>query len=73
KVLGEPGDYYRLFELEELLALALLDEKKVPETAEQCMIPFAKHVDLSLLKFAVVLVQEFVCNVFRLGATAALS
>ncbi|WP_025562475.1 FAD-dependent oxidoreductase [Psychromonas sp. SP041] len=73
QVLGDPTDYYRLFELEELQALALLDEKKVPETAEQWMIPFAKHVDLSLLKFPVVLVQEFGWNVFRLGATAALS
>tara|TARA_R110001592_G_scaffold252592_2_gene515333 strand:- start:1332 stop:2837 length:1506 start_codon:yes stop_codon:yes gene_type:complete len=73
QVLGEVSEYYRLFELEELQKLALLDEHKVPKTAEQWMIPFAKHVDLSLLKFPVVLVQEFGWNVFRLGATAALS
>ena len=73
KVLGEVTDYYRLFEQEELQALALLDEQKIPKTAEQWMIPFAKHTDLSLVKFPVVLVQEFGWNVFRLGATAALS
>jgi hypothetical protein len=73
EVLGNPSDYYRFFELEELQQLALLDEKAVPETAEQWMIPFAKHTNLSLLKFPVVLVQEFGWNVFRLGATAALS
>lgn len=73
QVLGNASDYYQLFELEELQQLALLDEHKVPKTAEQWMIPFAKHVDLSLLKFPVVLVQEFGWNVFRLGATAALS
>ncbi|WP_166372813.1 FAD-dependent oxidoreductase [Psychromonas sp. SA13A] len=73
QVLGKASDYYQLFELEELQQLALLDEHPVPSTAEQWMIPFAKHVDLSLLKFPVVLVQEFGWNVFRLGATAALS
>ena len=73
QVLGKASDYYQLFELEELKQLALLDEHPVPSTAEQWMIPFAKHVDLSLLKFPVVLVQEFGWNVFRLGATAALS
>jgi len=73
QVLGKASDYYQLFELEELQQLALLDEHPVPSTAEQWMIPFAKHVDLSLLKFPIVLVQEFGWNVFRLGATAALS
>jgi len=73
KVLGDPEDYYRFFELDELQALATQAEVKVPKTAEQWMIPFAKHTDLSTLKFPVVLVQEFGWNVFRLGATAALS
>lgn len=73
KVLGEVNDYYRLFELKELQQLAVLDEVKVPKSAEQWMIPFAKHVNLALLKFPVVLVQEFGWNVFRLAATAALS
>jgi glycine/D-amino acid oxidase-like deaminating enzyme len=73
KVLGEVNDYYRLVELEELQHLATLDEQKVPSTSEEWLIPFAKHTDLSLLKFPVVLVQEFGWNVFRLGATAALS
>jgi glycine/D-amino acid oxidase-like deaminating enzyme len=73
EVLGKPSEYYRFFELEELQQLALLEEQAVPKTAEQWMIPFAKHTDLSLLKFPVVLVQEFGWNVFRLGATAALS
>lgn len=73
KVLGDVSDYYRLFDLAELQQLALLDEQKVPQTAEQWMIPFAKYTDLSQLKFPVVLVQEFGWNVFRLGATAALS
>lgn len=73
KVIGEPSDYYQFFEQEKLQQLALLDEVKVPQTAEQWMIPFAKHVDLSQLKYPVVLVQEFGWNVFRLGASAALS
>lgn len=72
-VLGEAEQYYQSYSLEALQQLALLDEVAVPQTAQQWMIPFAKHVDLSLLKFPVVLVQEFGWNVFRLGATAALS
>ena len=73
QVLGQVGDYYQLFTQKELQALALLKEMKVPSTAKEWMIPFAKHVDLSQLKFPVVLVQEFGWNIFRLGATAALS
>lgn len=73
EVLGAPQDYYRLFELEEMQALAKLDEVEVPSTSEEWMIPIAKHVDLSTLKFPLVLVQEFGWNVFRLGASAALS
>ena len=73
QVLGPANQYYRLFELDELQQLALLEQCDVPQTAEQWMIPFAKYTDLSLLKFPVVLVQEFGWNVFRLGATASLS
>jgi len=73
EVLGDVDQYFHLFEKEQLEALSALDEVSIPKTAEQWMIPFAKHTDLSLLKFPVVLVQEFGWNVFRLGATASLS
>ncbi|MHA2938019.1 FAD-dependent oxidoreductase [Vibrio sp. RC27] len=73
EVLGAAQDYYRLFELQEMQALARLDDVAVPSTPEEWMIPIAKHVDLSTLKFPLVLVQEFGWNVFRLGASAALS
>lgn len=73
QVLGSPAQYYQCYDRQRIEALALLDEVAVPSTADQWMIPFAKHVDLETLKFPVVLVQEFGWNVFRLGATAALS
>lgn len=73
QVLGEVSDYYQLFDKQQLQALAELPEVPVPQTAEQWMIPFAKYADLSQLKFPVLLVQEFGWNVFRLGASAALS
>jgi len=73
EVLGAAQDYYRLFELEDMQKLAKLDKVAVPTTSEEWMIPIAKHVDLSTLKFPLVLVQEFGWNVFRLGASAVLS
>jgi len=73
QVLGAADQYYQIYDRQQLQQLALLDEVEVPSTAEQWVIPFAKHADLDQLKFPVVLVQEFGWNVFRLGATAALS
>ncbi|PKH03208.1 FAD-dependent oxidoreductase [Psychromonas sp. MB-3u-54] len=73
KVLGESQDYFRLFEREELEALALQEPSQNPQSLEQWMIPVAKYVDLDKLKFPLILVQEFGLNIFRLGAGCTLS
>ncbi|HEY7866285.1 MAG TPA: FAD-dependent oxidoreductase [Psychromonas sp.] len=73
KVLGESRDYFRLFEREQLEALALKEPSKNPQSLEQWMIPVAKYVDLDKLKFPLILVQEFGLNIFRLGAGCTLS
>lgn len=73
KVLGESRDYFRLFEREQLEALALQEPSQDPQSLEQWMIPVAKYVDLDKLKFPLILVQEFGLNIFRLGAGCTLS
>ncbi|ABM03228.1 FAD dependent oxidoreductase [Psychromonas ingrahamii 37] len=73
KVLGESRDYFRLFEREQLEALALQEPSQDPQSLEQWMIPIAKYVDLDKLKFPLILVQEFGLNTFRLGAGCTLS
>lgn len=73
KVLGESQDYFRLFEREQLEALALQEPSQNPQSLDQWMIPVAKYVDLDKLKFPLILVQEFGLNTFRLGAACTLS
>ncbi|WP_019614762.1 FAD-dependent oxidoreductase [Psychromonas ossibalaenae] len=73
KVLGESQDYFQLFEREELESLALQTPLDKPQTLAQWMIPVAKNVDLDKLQYPLVMVHEFGLNMFRLGASAALS
>ncbi|GLO63262.1 oxidoreductase [Vibrio sp. MACH09] len=72
-VLGNPDDYYRLFDRDELEALAQQTQLKHPETISEWLIPFAKHVALDKIKYPVVVVQEFGLSVFRLAASATLT
>ncbi|MCW8996537.1 MAG: FAD-binding oxidoreductase [Psychromonas sp.] len=73
KVLGESCDYFRLFEREELELLALQEPLDMPQTLAQWMIPIAKNVDLEMLQFPLIMVQEYGLNLFRLAASAALA
>lgn len=73
KVLGEPTDYYKFYSRDEIEALASLDQPNLPSTMDEWMIPFAKHVDMEVLKFPVVAVQEYGWSVFRIAASATLA
>ncbi|WP_372881980.1 FAD-dependent oxidoreductase [Psychromonas sp.] len=73
KVLGDSQDYFRLFEREELEALALQEPLQNPQSLAQWMIPVAKYVDLDKLKFPLIMVQEYGLNLFRLSASCTLS
>ena len=73
KVLGESTEYFQLFSHEELISLQKQDEVASPKSAQEWMIPFAKNIDLSKVKYPVVLVQEYGINIFRLAATASLT
>ncbi|SQH78304.1 conserved protein of unknown function, might belong to Oxidoreductase [Shewanella benthica] len=73
KVLGEPEQYFRLFERAEIEALK---DRPLPDTA-QCpsdwLVAFAQHVELDNLKFPLVLVQEYGLSAFRFAAIASMA
>ena len=73
KVLGEPENYFKFYSKAELEALAKLP---VPDEAVKdtdWLIAYAKHVDLTLLKFPVLVVQEYGLSAFRFAAIASLA
>ncbi|MCP4988347.1 MAG: FAD-dependent oxidoreductase [Colwellia sp.] len=73
KVLGEPKNYFKFYSKCELEALVKLP---IPDTAtddRDWLISYAKHVDLSLLKFPILMVQEYGLSAFRFAAIASLA
>ena len=73
KVLGESSNYYKLYEREELEALAKKPISKLPKTSDEWMIPVAKNLDLEKIQFPLILVQEYGLNLFRLASGAMLA
>ena len=72
KVLGEPHDYYRVYEREEIESLKNKAPGKEPETFDEWMIPVAQNIDLDKVKFPLIMVQEYGLNLFRLAASMTL-
>lgn len=73
QVLGNPEDYFKLFDKATLQALA---DKPLPETPtsyEDWLIPVAKQTNLDQLKFPVILVQEYGLSAFRFAAMVTLA
>ena len=73
KVLGEPEQYFEVFTREQLEALKKHKIVDKPETLSEWMIPVAHYVDLTQLKFPIIMVQEYGLNLFRLAASAELA
>ena len=73
KVLGEPNAYYQLYDEATLRALAQLESVQVPATMDEWMIPVAKRLDLTKVKFPLIVVQEYGWNIFRMAASATLA
>ncbi|OAN11647.1 oxidoreductase [Photobacterium jeanii] len=73
KVLGEPEDYFKLYDQESLTLLAQQELPTAPQSLDDWMIPVAKQLDLSAFKYPLVLVQEYGLSVFRIAATADLA
>lgn len=73
KVLGDAKDYFAIFTREQVEALKAKKIVDKPVSLEQWMIPVAHYVDLSQLKFPIIMVQEYGVNLFRLAASAELA
>ncbi|SMY34972.1 FAD-dependent oxidoreductase [Photobacterium andalusiense] len=72
-VLGNPNDYFKLYQRSDLERLALQDNPQQPLTPDQWMIPVAKSINLEQFKYPLVMVQEYGLSVFRIAATLALA
>lgn len=72
-VLGAPENYYKIYNQEDLDALAKMPTVKRPNSPDEWMINAAKLIDYDQLKMPIVLVQEYGWNLFRLGAQAQLA
>ncbi|SKA44957.1 bifunctional tRNA (mnm(5)s(2)U34)-methyltransferase/FAD-dependent cmnm(5)s(2)U34 oxidoreductase [Photobacterium toruni] len=73
RVLGEPKDYFTLYQRSDLEYLASQDNPQQPLTPDQWMIPVAKSINLDQFKYPLVMVQEYGLSVFRIAATLTLA
>lgn len=73
QVLGSSEKYFKVFTREQVEALKASEIVEKPNSLSQWMIPFAHNVDLSQLKFPIIMVQEYGLNLFRLAASAELA
>ncbi|WP_407331143.1 FAD-dependent oxidoreductase [Enterovibrio sp. 27052020O] len=71
-VLGDPDQYYTLYDKEDLVRLAQRPLPENPQTPDDWLIPVAKFMPHDKFKFPLVVVQEYGLSVFRLAATADL-
>ncbi|MDP2515322.1 FAD-dependent oxidoreductase [Photobacterium damselae subsp. piscicida] len=72
-VLGNPDDYYRLYNEADITALAVLEQPLCPQTPDEWMIPVAKSINPKQFKYPIVMVQEYGLSVFRIAATVSLA
>lgn len=73
RVLGDPEQYFLLFERKTLERLSKRELPTHAKSNEDWLVAFAKQVDLDKLKFPVLLVQEYGWSAFRLAAIATLA
>lgn len=73
KVLGEPEEYYQLYDRAALESLAQQPQQPIPTTVDEWLIPVAKYLDLDKVQYPLIVVQEYGWNIFRLAASASLA
>ncbi len=73
KVLGEPQNYYKLYDRIDLEALKNKEPVNNPKSLEEWLIPVAKYVNLESIKYPLIIVQEYGLNLFRVAAGATLA
>lgn len=67
-VLGEPDDYYKVYNLDELRSLKDKPWVDNPQSLDDWMCNATKIIDLNKLKTPLFMVQEYGWNMFRLAA-----
>lgn len=76
KVLGEPEDYFHLYQREDLERLTTIESSlnaQSPQETDEWVAAAAKQLDLDKLKFPIVAVKEYGWNIFRLAASAEIA
>ncbi|MCF6201782.1 MAG: NAD(P)-binding protein [Hydrogenimonas sp.] len=73
RVLGEPDEYFRLYTKEDMELLAKKYSAQKPKNADEWMAPLARNLNLSKVKYPLILVQEYGLNLFRLSAGVELA
>jgi hypothetical protein len=73
EVLGPVDEYYQFYSREKLEVLARKTIPKTPNCLDDWMIPVAKNIEFSQIKFPILLVQEYGLSIFRLAAITTLA
>jgi len=72
KILGEPSEYYKIYNLEDIKKLAQKEIPNEPKTLDDWMISVSKYINLDAIKFPVIMIQEYGLNMFTTSASAVL-
>jgi 2-polyprenyl-6-methoxyphenol hydroxylase-like FAD-dependent oxidoreductase len=73
QVIGKPEEYYKLFNRAEIEQLSQKTQPDKINKFDDWMIPLAKTLDLSTVKFPLLMVQEYGLSLFRIAASTELS
>ncbi|MFT5880664.1 MAG: 2-polyprenyl-6-methoxyphenol hydroxylase-like FAD-dependent oxidoreductase [Moritella sp.] len=73
QVIGKPDEYYKLFNRAEIEHLSQKIQSDKINKLDDWMIPLAKTLDLSTVKFPLLMVQEYGLSLFRIAASSELS
>jgi 2-polyprenyl-6-methoxyphenol hydroxylase-like FAD-dependent oxidoreductase len=73
QVIGKPDEYYKLFNRAEIEHLSQKIQSDKINKLDDWMIPLAKTLDLSTVKFPLLMVQEYGLSLFRIAASTELS
>ena len=73
RVLKSPDDYYKLYSKDDMQKLQKLPSVQEPKEFDEWMIVVSKNIDLEILQFPLIIVQEYGLNMFRISASASLA
>ena len=72
-VLGDPEDYFKIYNHEDILRLRNLEQSNDPKTFDDWMVPVSKHLELENLNSPVIMVQEYGWSILRMAAAATVA